>query len=1084
MGLRGSPVAVPTPSSSEAAWGLALDLSERREALAHLEPAARHGAPAFPRRSPRPWRGEPPLEDERVFRLRLAAEALTEEALAEILAQPVEALWAAFSEMPDWAASLSRILDSADGELQDVPWRDPQFDRVASSMLMIAAPFIRDGLRRLRRRITALSAGDGGALLDASSLPALLCSMLPSQLAPRLNRIIALEVNLARVRGSLVGATPEARYDDFVRQLCRRDRLRELLETYPVLARHLVSVIDDWERFASEFLGHLVADWPDISMTLLLPRHPGRLSVIDSELGDQHRGGRRVVALGFESGMRLVYKPRSLDVDLHFQSLLEWVDRHAGGPGFRKMRVLPRGDHGWCEWISHEPCSTRAEIERFYTRQGGYLAILHALGATDFHSENVVAHGEHPVLVDLESVFQPRLGVGEAATFEDPASLALESSVMSTGLLPNRVDDAKAARGVDVSGLGGRGGQPSPVPISRWEGVATDRMRMIDRHVELEGSLNRPVLAGSEVEIADHRAAVRSGFERVYRALMTNRDEVLASLLGTFARDEIRVIPRATKVYNELLRPSFHPDLARNALDRDLFLSCLWRVVPDLPHLGRLAPAELGDVRAGDIPIFTASAGAETLRTSRGGTVTGVVKRSGIEEAAQRIASMGNSDLERQLWLVDASFATLEVGTGRATWPHWQPPSKTSPASPARLVAAARAIGDRLDTLAHRRGDAVNWLGVTPAAGEGWSLAPSDAGLYSGVSGLALFLGYLGTETGEERFDKLARGALETFRHQLKAFERWSRAPDPGAFSGVAGGVHAMAHLGTLWNDAALLEEAEALGALLPALVEEDGCPDFLCGAAGCVATLLALHAARPSRTTLASAVSCGDAILARAVRAGAGLGWPVPSAGEIPLAGFAHGAAGIAYALLALTGASGAERFRTAALDGIAYERSLFERHGFWPDLRRVATEYGDERLCAWCHGASGIGLARLGALSECQDPATRDEIAHAVERTLREGFGLNHSLCHGDLGNLELLLQASETVDGLSAREIDSLAATVLADLEGNGCRTGLPLGIEAPGLMTGLAGIGYGLLRLAAPERVPSVLLLERPRVQAAR
>ncbi|HLX06850.1 MAG TPA: hypothetical protein VKY89_03195 [Thermoanaerobaculia bacterium] len=30
-----------------------------------------------------------------------------------------------------------------------------------------------------------------------------------------------------------------------------------------------------------------------------------------------------------------------------------------------------------------------------------------------------------------------------------------------------------------------------------------------------------------------------------------------------------------------------------------------------------------------------------------------------------------------------------------------------------------------------------------------------------------------------------------------------------------------------------------------------------------------------------------------------------------------------------------------------------------------------------------------------------------------------------------------------------------------------------------MDGLAGIGYGLLRLAAPELVPSVLLLEAPR-----
>ena len=55
---------------------------------------------------------------------------------------------------------------------------------------------------------------------------------------------------------------------------------------------------------------------------------------------------------------------------------------------------------------------------------------------------------------------------------------------------------------------------------------------------------------------------------------------------------------------------------------------------------------------------------------------------------------------------------------------------------------------------------------------------------------------------------------------------------------------------------------------------------------------------------------------------------------------------------------------------------------------------------------------------------------------------------------------------------------AARVAASLERHGPRCGLPLGVESPGLMTGLAGIGYGLLRLAAPEAVPSVLCLEPP------
>ena len=86
--------------------------------------------------------------------------------------------------------------------------------------------------------------------------------MLPEQLAPRLTRVIALEVNLARARGSLSGPTAEARFDDFIRELTEQHRLVEFLRTYPVIARQLVTVVDDWVSFATDLLGHLVGTGP------------------------------------------------------------------------------------------------------------------------------------------------------------------------------------------------------------------------------------------------------------------------------------------------------------------------------------------------------------------------------------------------------------------------------------------------------------------------------------------------------------------------------------------------------------------------------------------------------------------------------------------------------------------------------------------------------------------------------------------------------------------------------------------------------------------------------------------------------
>ena len=132
-----------------------------------------------------------------------------------------------------------------------------------------------------------------------------------------------------------------------------------------------------------------------------------------------------------------------------------------------------------------------------------------------------------------------------------------------------------------------------------------------------------------------------------------------------------------------------------------------------------------------------------------------------------------------------------------------------------------------------------------------------------------------------------------------------------------------------------------------------------------------------------------------------------------------------------------------------------------------------------AWCHGAPGIGLARLGTLDELGDRATLDEIEAALQTTLGRGFGQNHSLCHGDLGNAELVLQAARALgDSRWQREVSRVSTSIAESLAHKGYLCGTPSSVATPGLMTGLAGIGYGLLRLAEPERVPSVLTLEPP------
>jgi lantibiotic modifying enzyme len=235
----------------------------------------------------------------------------------------------------------------------------------------------------------------------------------------------------------------------------------------------------------------------------------------------------------------------------------------------------------------------------------------------------------------------------------------------------------------------------------------------------------------------------------------------------------------------------------------------------------------------------------------------------------------------------------------------------------------------------------------------------------------------------------------------------------------------------------------------------------------------------------LAVAVQCGDRLIATSKVMDQGRGWMTPIPAKKPLGGFSHGAAGMAWALLELATMSGEERFRTTALEAIAYERTLFDAgKGKWLDQRDFETlglpvGGGDALLEAWCHGSPGIGLARLLTLHSLDDERIRAEIQTALDNTLARGFDLNHCLCHGDLGNLELLLQAAGRLDdpALPSR-ISRTASKIVESIHKDGWLCGTPSGVESPGLMIGLAGIGYGLLRLAQPDRVPAVLTLAPP------
>ena len=268
----------------------------------------------------------------------------------------------------------------------------------------------------------------------------------------------------------------------------------------------------------------------------------------------------------------------------------------------------------------------------------------------------------------------------------------------------------------------------------------------------------------------------------------------------------------------------------------------------------------------------------------------------------------------------------------------------------------------------------------------------------------------------------------------------------------------------------------------LPGLIDQDEHLDVLLGAAGCIASLIALYRCAPSPGTLAAAIQCGEHLLAQvACRARHRLACARKRLSTVD--GILAWSSRYCLVPPATCRPHGDERFHTAARAALAYEQSLFSAEvGNWPDLRVLPIRESQSEasfLTTWCHGAAGVGMARLRCLSYVDGPGIRADIAAALRTTQTSGFGGNHSLCHGDLGNIELFLEAWRNLgDPLWRAQAYRAATMVLASIGRSGWRSGTPLEVESPGLMIGLAGIGYELLRLADPARVPSVLLLDPP------
>jgi lantibiotic modifying enzyme len=909
-----------------------------------------------------------------------------------------------------WAIEFAELLEAALIEHAHAQQTSPKEHRSA-----VMACFVRaakaEFCRALDARAKALVTEDAFSAMERSLLLRL----------TRLTRpVLDREFDLYARGDSRSGGLPETRARRFADRVLQPP-VPDLFTEYPVLARLVTLVCKNWIAASLELLQKLAADYQAIVDQFSAGRDPGRL--VDIQVGDAdvHDGHREVLILLFADGFRVVYKPRSLALDHAFSELLDWLHHRGLSPVMRSPRVLCRDGYGWAEFIAHRLAADCVELESFYRRMGTLACIAYVMGSTDLHNGNLIAHGGHPILIDLETLFHanPR---GHALSTLSGASQAgyqgLAPSVLQSVLLP-LLHRAPNGEFVDLSAVAA---EPADLgakhAAAHWLPVGQERLREA---------------------IHDHASVIEEGFVSAYRLIQRHREQLLAQPgpLTAFVGCPIRVVLRDTAVYFHLLRQSMDPPALRDAAEREILLERLNHsiaIAQAPPSFVDMVTREKTALWNLDVPRFMVITDATDLRDAAGIVAANVMRRTPLDEMRVRVVEMSETDLQIQHENVRYSLCAHFAGrTNLRPRPETREAVRAS-ADPAMLIAAAERIGHEL------LGEARNsipppWRGpVFTNRASRYTVGEAAASFADGGMGIAFFLAALSLVTSNSEWRDAATTLSLCYLKQVTDSVTYNGHIAGGLTAGAGGLLYAAAHIVAMTDSEEVSRHAIlAASNLAPRAVREEREMSLGDGLAG---TLLGIAAIQrlSHHASIEQALERGAVCLANAK----------PQASN----GLLCGRAGILLVANAIGSRVQSELPETDLLQGpvdwaegsvgqavVALSRNPEAAHA-----QAFFDQFGDApEPCddAFAFGASGHADALAWAADMTGNTALRDHALRRITGAAERAYRGRPTLLGGMLGE-----------------------------------------GLRMPGLLHGSAGIGYVMLRLATPGTLPALAALELP------
>jgi len=844
-------------------------------------------------------------------------------------------------------------------------------------------------------------------------------------------------------------------------------RLLEILKEYPVLARIIGTVVLQWQKNTVDFFARLSQDEDELSRMCGARLEPKQIE-IKTGISDRHKGGQRCVSLRFSNGKRCIYKPRSLQPEIFFSQCIKrfWSPDL---PSPASLKFLNRESYGWEEYVEEQDCTEAREAEDYYRRGGALLFFAYLLGGTDFHCENLIAHKDYPVLIDLEGIAAHL--PDECDLFELMGSSAVgkhyfAESVLRTALLSTRMIDSDQ-QWIDLGGFPATFTDRILETRTRWKNLDSDAITPEKRAVVVSSPRNQVKIKGNLVETLQYLPFLIEGFKKQYQYFTSSQ------LKGEFQhwlseQPEFmsRFIYRDTAVYARMVEAMLVPSRMTSGEELFIALSGLCRVQAlsgyEPGAEWRIILSEQRQLLQLDAPVFLTSFKQRAIFDDRERLAEQVFAVSAYEGIQHRLDQIKDVNLDQQLQLIELSYQSSTL-PGQSTINKTSGPNDVGAPAEEQLC---NILDHVLSLSVLSSSGERNWMGFAIDHNQDQRLCqPMLPRLYDGYTGPALLFALSGAALNQQRYIQASREVLQILhaRCENDFFIRTLRREGIGAYTGLPSVVYTLFSVARSCNCQLTMDLCfKYADLLLPEDIEVSDKIDVFDGVSGAAMIYSALTQHHSLNRYQRLLEMCRKRLLEIDIK----------QAKETVYSGFAHGTSGIIAACARLGSALGDDVLREKALNFMQREEVLFDQaSGGW----RASFELNDSTVYnRWCHGAPGMCLARIEFLRESASTLAQDQLNCMIDsiKLLPDSPSL-WNLCCGSAGLAEIagLVQRHYPDCELERKQRSWLEHARSSSLSGaehmSQCLD--------PGLFHGFSGIGYALVR-TIDGSLPGVLLLE--------